>query len=59
VKNSDPPERPGQRAASMGLNVVEVESGGVSPEVLEDLARASLSLEGREPAEIIAWAAER
>jgi len=59
VKNSDPPERPGQRAASMGLNVVEVESGGVSPEVLEDLARASRSLEGREPAEIIAWAAER
>jgi phosphoadenosine phosphosulfate reductase len=43
----------------MGLNVVEIGSEGVSPEVLEDLARASTSLEGLEPVEIIAWAAER
>ena len=59
MKKSDPPEHPDQRADSMGLNVVEIDSAGVSPEVLEDLAQSSRLLEGREPAEIIAWAAER
>ena len=43
----------------MGVNVVERCSTGVSPEVLEDLADASQALEGVEPPQIIAWAADR
>jgi phosphoadenosine phosphosulfate reductase len=48
-----------QLAVAMGLNAIESRSTGVSSEVLEDLARASRSLEGLEPTEIIAWAVER
>jgi phosphoadenosine phosphosulfate reductase len=41
----------------MSSNVIESGSPGVSSEVLEDLARASESLESAEPQEIIRWAA--
>jgi phosphoadenosine phosphosulfate reductase len=40
----------------MGSNVIDSGSPGVSPEVLEDLARASESLESAEPQEIVRWA---
>ncbi len=65
MQDSEPPQPSGQsdhsaqRAASMASNVIAIGSTGVSPEVLEDLAHASRSLEGLEPPEIISWAAER
>lgn len=41
----------------MGSNVIEGDASGVSADVLEDLARASDSLESADPPEIIQWAA--
>ena len=43
----------------MGSELIENGSFAAAPELLEELARASLALEGSEPAEIIRWAAER
>ena len=57
--DSGPAEYLRQRAGAMGSNVVDTGTTGVSPETLEDLARASRSLDGMEPHAIIAWAAER
>jgi len=42
----------------MTTNAVESGSSAISPEVLEDLARANAALESAEPPEIIRWAAQ-
>ena len=43
----------------MGSNSIDNGTQQPAPELLEELARASASLESAEPPEIIRWAAER
>ena len=63
MRHSVPFQHTGQWAPTMALNLAATGSAdgavGVSPEVLDDLADVSRSLEGLEPSAIIAWAAQR